>query len=225
MGSRSDVLHALRRGRAYGGAALREVKSAELFNNIPSTKPLYEQFAEELSAVQGECYPVFSKAEAAAYLLRLVGDIEKRVIYLDSPIVEAALKVNKQLFDRVQHGAYSKSKEISNELFGQFDVAITGADYLVARTGTVVMRSTTQGGRRLSILPKFHIVVAYETQLVATLGECLPELKCDPSWSSTAIITGPSRTSDIEKTLVLGAHGPRRLAVIIEREKEDSPFG
>jgi L-lactate dehydrogenase complex protein LldG len=96
-----------------------------------------------------------------------------------------------------------------------FDVGITAADCLVARTGSVVLRCTSTGGRRLSVLPAHHIVLARKEQLVASLEDALPSIQKDTDWSFATLITGPSRTADIEKILVLGAHGPKRLTVIL----------
>jgi L-lactate dehydrogenase complex protein LldG len=95
---------------------------------------------------------------------------------------------------------------------------LTAVDFLVARTGSIVLSSITAGGRRLSVLPPFHIAIASAAQLVPSLDEALRiyQQRGEPNRSSYAtIITGPSRTSDIEKILVLGAHGPKRLAVIV----------
>ena len=70
-------------------------------------------------------------------------------------------------------------------------------------------------GRRLSVLPPLHVVLATEDQLVASLEDGLAHLRKQEDWSYAAFVTGPSRTADIEKILVLGAHGPRRLVVIL----------
>ena len=217
MGNRNLILGALKRGRPFFGTPLGDTRCSHFFKDLPEEGKLFEQFAERLGAVRGECYPAFSKQEVGEVLLTLLSDVSKRALYLEAPILKSLLKSNPEVAARLEGAALSRHADLSNELFSQFEVGITGADYLVARTGSVVIRSSTQGGRRLSIMPKFHIVLAYDTQLVATLGDCLADLKVDPSWSSASIVTGPSRTADIEKTLVLGAHGPQRLAVIVER--------
>jgi L-lactate dehydrogenase complex protein LldG len=101
-------------------------------------------------------------------------------------------------------------------------VGITAVDFLVARTGSLVLSSATAGGRRLSVLPPFHVAVATTDQLVLSLDEAMRiyQQRGEAIRSSYAtIITGPSRTSDIEKILVLGAHGPKRLAVMVVGEK------
>ncbi len=95
-------------------------------------------------------------------------------------------------------------------------VGISECDALVAQTGSVLVTSRSAGGRALSVLPPHHIVLARRDQLVAGLPEAFQLLKRKyganyPSFIS--FITGPSRTGDIERILVLGAHGPKKLTI------------
>lgn len=95
---------------------------------------------------------------------------------------------------------------------------ITECDALVAQTGSVLMTSRSAGGRALSILPPHHIVLARRGQLVADLTAAyeVVRLKYAPHYPSLiSFITGPSRTGDIERILVLGAHGPKRLTILV----------
>ena len=112
-----------------------------------------------------------------------------------------------------------KYKYTNNDTdFENAEVGITTCEALVARNGSVMLSNGNAAGRRLSIYPGVHIVVAYTQQLVTDLkdafkllqekyGTELPTMLCN--------ITGPSRTADIEKTLVLGAHGPKELYVFL----------
>jgi L-lactate dehydrogenase complex protein LldG len=99
----------------------------------------------------------------------------------------------------------------------QCDVGITECDALVAQTGTVVVTSRTAGGRALSVLPPHHVVVARREQLVADLPAAFALLQARHGAnypSMISFITGPSRTGDIERILVLGAHGPKKLTIL-----------
>ncbi|MDX6765479.1 MAG: LUD domain-containing protein [Candidatus Methylacidiphilales bacterium] len=98
------------------------------------------------------------------------------------------------------------------------DVSLTACDCLVAQTGGVLATSASAGGRTLSILPPHHVVIASADQLLPDLpaafrliekkyGDHLPSMMC--------FETGPSRTGDIERILVLGAHGPKKLTVVL----------
>lgn len=96
------------------------------------------------------------------------------------------------------------------------DVGITECDVLVAQTGGVVVTSRSAGGRALSVLPPHHVVLARRDQLVADLPTAFARLqeKYSPNFPSMiSFITGPSRTGDIERILVLGAHGPKKLTI------------
>jgi L-lactate dehydrogenase complex protein LldG len=93
------------------------------------------------------------------------------------------------------------------------DAAITLCDHLVARTGTIVLSSQQLSGRTASVYAPIHICIAYSHQLVYDISDSLALFKNEvdhiPSMISYA--TGPSRTADIEKTLVVGVHGPKEV--------------
>jgi L-lactate dehydrogenase complex protein LldG len=96
------------------------------------------------------------------------------------------------------------------------DAGVSECDALVAQTGSVLVTSRSAGGRALSVLPPHHVVLAKKDQLVAGLPEAFALVKTRyganyPSMIS--FITGPSRTGDIERILVLGAHGPKKLTI------------
>ncbi|RZK22956.1 MAG: hypothetical protein EOO56_06745 [Hymenobacter sp.] len=100
----------------------------------------------------------------------------------------------------------------------QAAASLTSCEALVARTGSVLVAPATASGRRLSIYPDQHLVLARPSQVVAEIGDALRAAQARygaqlPSMLS--LTTGPSRTADIEKTLVLGAHGPRRLTLFL----------
>lgn len=100
----------------------------------------------------------------------------------------------------------------------QCDVGITGCDALVAQTASVLITTQSAGGRALSVLPPHHVVLATADQMVTTMADGYAVLreKHAPHWPSfISFITGPSRTADIERVLVLGAHGPKKLTVIL----------
>jgi len=97
------------------------------------------------------------------------------------------------------------------------DVGISECDALIAQTGSVLVSSRSAGGRALSVLPPHHVVLARREQLLADLPAAFALLKKKyhsnyPSFIS--FITGPSRTGDIERILVLGAHGPKKLTIL-----------
>ena len=106
----------------------------------------------------------------------------------------------------------------TDEDFINCDLGITSCEALIARTGSLMISSNTASGRRLSVYPPVHVVVAYTSQIVPEIKDGFDTIKqkfghLSPSLIS--MITGPSRTADIEKTLVLGAHGPKELILFL----------
>ncbi len=100
-----------------------------------------------------------------------------------------------------------------------FTVGITGVDYALAETGTLVLASGRSGGRGLSLAPRHHIALLPEERILFSLDQFLelyPEGEGLLSQgSAVTFISGASRTADIELNLVLGAHGPKELSVIV----------
>jgi L-lactate utilization protein LutC len=108
------------------------------------------------------------------------------------------------------------SRDELRELCATADVGITSADYALADTGTLVMLSSPQEARMISLLPPAHLAVVPRDRVLSGLDELFSILP-DPaaSTSSMVLITGPSRTADIEQILVRGVHGPGEITVIV----------
>ena len=101
----------------------------------------------------------------------------------------------------------------------QCDAGLTECDALIAQTGSVLLTARSGGGRALSVLPPHHVVIARRNQLVPDLPAAyalLHETYGPSRWPGMiTLITGPSRTGDIERILILGAHGPKKLTIIL----------
>lgn len=98
------------------------------------------------------------------------------------------------------------------------DASITGCEYLVARTGSIVMSATEQSGRTVSVYAPIHICIAYTNQLLYDVKDALQNIKEKYVGNIPSLITfasGPSRTADIEKTLVTGVHGPKEVYLFL----------
>jgi L-lactate dehydrogenase complex protein LldG len=97
-------------------------------------------------------------------------------------------------------------------------VGITACDAMIAQSGSILLTARSAGGRALSVLPPHHLVIARADQLVPDLPAAFELLSArygENYPSFITFITGPSRTGDIERILVLGAHGPKNLTVIL----------
>ena len=117
-------------------------------------------------------------------------------------------------------------KDISIEDYNDLpscDVSVTGCEFLVARTGTMVLSAAQESGRTTSVYAPIHICIAYTNQLLYDVKDALVALKekygNDGFPSFTTFASGPSRTADIEKTLVTGVHGPKEVFCFLVEKK------
>ena len=98
------------------------------------------------------------------------------------------------------------------------DVGVTSTQAGIAETGTLVLDSSREKNRLVSLVPPVHIAILDASRIFATLGETLAALQSGDEVSpAITFITGPSRTADIELTLAIGVHGPQQLYVIINQ--------
>lgn len=170
--------------------------------------------AENLARLKAVLFRVPDMAAAADCLTAQARERDwQRVAWHACPAVEAVLS-------GVPCGTYRVDGDQpfdKNALEG-CDAGITACECLVAQTGSILVSSQTCGGRALSILPHVHVVIATLDQLVPTLADALGlvrERHHGRLPSMLSFITGPSRTGDIERILVLGAHGPKELILIL----------
>jgi len=177
--------------------------------NTPVFPPLQQEaeveFAEQFTKLQGKFIYCINQQEFAFQLGSLVKKQDWEKVYC----VEEGLiaPVATQLADRL----------VKTDLAG-CDVSITGCESLVARTGTVVMSSAQTHGRTASVYAPIHICVAFTHQLVYDLKDALQAAKDKYGNQLPSLLTfatGPSRTADIEKTLVVGVHGPKEVYLFL----------
>jgi L-lactate dehydrogenase complex protein LldG len=101
------------------------------------------------------------------------------------------------------------------------DASITSCKNLVARTGTIVLSSEQEMGRTSSVYAPIHICIAFTNQIVFDLQDVFNSIKSNQASQLPSLITfasGPSRTADIEKTLVTGVHGPKEVYCFLVEE-------
>ena len=215
MSARNRILEKLRQAvRPTPAKALPDARDADVYRDYPSDPAsLFELFKTRLEELRGEVYRVGDGMAASDKVAELAGSAGGAVmVQPGEPLASLLPGLTERLGDRLVDAA----TVADSADFARIEVGVTATDFLIARTGSVLLRTVSAGGRRLSVLPPFHIVVARASQIVSSLEEALNGLKGQsPDWSYAALITGPSRTADIEKILVLGAHGPKRLAVVV----------
>ncbi len=163
------------------------------------------EFAEQFTKLQGRFVYCINQQELAFQLGSLVKKMDWHKVYcLEDELLKAA---GPQLSDRIVKTGLADC-----------DVSITGCECLVARTGTIVMSSAQPGGRATSVYAPVHICIAYAHQLVYDIRDALQLVKEKYNNAMPSLITfatGPSRTADIEKTLVVGVHGPKEVYLFL----------
>ena len=176
-----------------------------------SVEEQFALFAKNAADLKADFQLFASREELKAALLKL-RDAEKwsRIASHDGELTDFACKALGLPVTITDHGYDVQEME-------KCDAGITECDALIAQTGGVVVTNRSAGGRALSVLPPHHVVIARREQLVADLPAAFAFLqqKYAPDYPSMiSFITGPSRTGDIERILVLGAHGPKKLTVL-----------
>ena len=172
---------------------------------------LFAQQAEVLRAEFRECASVQA---AAQHLSALAGDEGWQKIALHAGALTDALAAQLPpalALLRLESG-YDK------DVLEACDAGLTECESLVAQTGSVCVTALSSGGRALSVLPPHHVVIARREQMLPDLSAAYEHLAAKyganyPSFIS--FIAGPSRTGDIERILVLGAHGPKKLTILL----------
>ena len=158
-------------------------------------------FAESFTKLQGQFSFCFNEAEMVMQL-QLLGERKQWTKWFcNQPVL-------KQLF-----GKYNWPIEWHNQL-ADCQASITTCEALVARTGSMILSSTASGGRTPSVYAPVHICIAYTNQLVYDIRDGLERLQEKYGSELPSLISfasGPSRTADIEKTLVTGVHGPKEV--------------
>jgi L-lactate dehydrogenase complex protein LldG len=224
--ARDVILKRIRRNLLVGKSTVRVLEESAAVSGLERSaeesgslgKSLLQRFEEELTLVGGSVKRVVSREELLGFLSDLWRTEAYRSLVLSCEASIEELGLEEELRKRLSGIALSKvsGTNLIDQLRGA-DVGVTGCEYLVAETGTVALRSSPEAPRILSLLPRAHIVIANEGQLLPTTASCLERLRADRSSSSSCftLVTGPSRTADIEKVLVKGVHGPKSLAVVV----------
>lgn len=167
-------------------------------------------FARELTTAGGHFIYCDGEIQVIENLIALVEELEVSKIYAWDTEVRKLLET------------YGFPYLQTDKDFENAEIGITSCDALVARNGSILVSSGNYSGRRLSIYPPIHIIFAKASQLVMDIKHGLALLKDNyPNGipSMISLITGPSRTADIEKMLVLGAHGPKNLYVFLIEDR------
>jgi L-lactate dehydrogenase complex protein LldG len=170
-----------------------------------------ERFQQECKANLMECQLTANSAASAQALAQVLQSLPSGEVFVQDDPVLRRLMASAGAVRQVRWSTEGGPRE-------QSQATITLADALVAQTGSIFV-SASCGGRGASVVAPTHIVYASTSQLVPDLVTALRNATADGRLdknSYACMISGSSRTADIEKILVQGAHGPMRLVVIVE---------
>jgi L-lactate dehydrogenase complex protein LldG len=167
-----------------------------------STEDLSVDFASEFTRLLGNFAYCTSSTELYQQLTALVAEKRWTELYCAEPEIRQILSEQ------------AGGMKFSEKPLAESDLSITSCEALVARTGSIVLSSAIKEGRTASVYAPVHICIAKTSQLVWDISDALQMMQRKypnglPSMMSFA--TGPSRTADIEKTLVVGVHGPKEV--------------
>jgi L-lactate dehydrogenase complex protein LldG len=171
----------------------------------PSPKDIEIEFAENFTGLLGKFSFCIDEKELATQLQSLVASRKLSSIFCNEEEIKSGL---------IKNGF----NLVSATDLATCHAAVTGCELLIARTGSILMSSAQQSGRTTSVYAPIHICIAYTNQVVYDIKEGLQFLKEKYKSNLPSLITlasGPSRTADIEKTLVVGIHGPKEVFVFL----------
>ena len=165
-------------------------------------------FAKEFTKLQGNFSFCTGKEELGTQLTQLFAERDWNKIYCAETELQEMLN----------------TISVSNfEDLPSCDAAVTGCEFLVSRTGSIVLSSASAKGRTAGVYAPIHICIAYTDQVVYDINDALKSVKEKYGASFPSFVTfasGPSRTADIEKTLVTGVHGPKEVyCFLTDRQK------
>lgn len=166
-----------------------------------SSEELEVVFAEQFNALGGRFIFCVNRQELAFQFNSLIKKSDWQKVYcIDDKIKEFV--------------GSSLEERFTDKGLANCDVSVTGCECLVSRTGSIVMSAAQPSGRTTSVYAPIHICIAFTNQLVYDVKDALSLVKekyNDKLPSLITFATGPSRTADIEKTLVVGVHGPKEV--------------
>ena len=169
---------------------------------------------------------VSSDAEAREAIIGIAIGLEARTMVRTAHPAVERLGLDEAFGDKgvesvlLASSSTSMSPQQLQEIAARADLGITGADHLIAETASVSLVSREGASRMASLLPPVHIAVVQLDQVVETLGDLLTLREAELARESSSswymnLVSGPSRTADIEQTIVVGVHGPGEVHLVV----------
>lgn len=174
---------------------------------------MYDQFKTKAESVSAEVFRFPTRGAALDFIM----DLMKQEQISDRPGDYAAV-ADCPFFENADkdllHQIHGFSFDISRERAANARIGISQVDWALADTGTLVQDATSIDKRLVSTLPEIHIALLPLNGLLPDMAALL-EILSPQQMNYIAMITGPSRTADIERVLTIGVHGPKRLIIVL----------
>lgn len=174
-----------------------------------------EVFLGEVQKLSGSAQKLAPQAVATALQTLVTENAVRKATLWRTPLLEQ-LGIATILSSL---GVELVSPNVEKQVMAACDLGVTDADYLLPETGTLVLRSSLDKPRSVSLLPRIHLAIVLPHMLRPDLHQVFCEAR-DSHY--LVFITGPSRTADIELTLTLGVHGPKHLSVWVLDNEGDA---
>jgi L-lactate dehydrogenase complex protein LldG len=214
------IRQAVAEGNRLGGAASLLPRGSTGYQGAGTDS--VARFCAELTAAGGQAHVVPDVGTACTRVLELAQATAAKRVLLGRGTVLDQLLLPQRLGERGVdvHVVDALDLNTHRDTFFQADLGISGVAYAIAESGTLVVASSPQEPRSLSLLPPVHIAVVGQSQLIPDLFDLFVELEPDKARlpSCLSLITGPSKTGDIGLKLVTGVHGPGELHVVFIQE-------
>jgi L-lactate dehydrogenase complex protein LldG len=198
----------------------------QVFNKDEQQSDLIKRFELELTRIGGRFHIARTADAVCDYIENLISLKQtKTVIGWNAPVIsETGLseRLERSDVEFISNDDKQSEAEFINKAIGA-GIGITAVDYALADTGTLVLITGAGRARSVSLLPPVHVAILKPEQIIAGLDELIPRLNTSAGRdlaSAVTFITGPSRTADIELTLVVGVHGPQELHVVLLDSRE-----
>lgn len=186
-------------------------------------RPPAARFVEELGKVGGVA-EVVSRADLAEAVAAAARATEAAVAVVSPDVGPYGEEVAAGLREAGVEEVAAASPEEWREAAARADLGVTGALAAVASSGSLLVSAGAASSRLASLLPKAHLAVLSDDRLLPGFEELFAALPDTLAHASSAVlVTGPSRTADIEMELVRGVHGPRQVHVLLVEEPGTSP--
>lgn len=199
--SREQIIHFLKQFQSKK-TQLPEIKVSEIANK----SELWEKFKYEFERAGG----IFIKTTPE----KIYDDLSK-IIYSENVKKIFAENFGQGIDDVIKSLQIDQiiTQPHSEKHLGEVDASITGCDFLIAETGTIAFIHNERRFKSSLLLPRIHIVIAKESKICSTFEEFSAQIGKD--FDSVFLVTGPSRTADIEKVIVRGVHGPQKVYLLL----------